>query len=198
MTYYRILSLFILIVAPLMGNSIPEQWGWENSVVEWLQILILALGLLLCWKKPSGSFGLFTTPIWLILIGRELSWGRVFFPLGIDANGPYFPALKQLWYGPAVYPIITILLLGWILAIIKYKLYKIPLTMIKNKTFPWINLAITFLGVVTTHFSEHILHLQKVEEIAETVVYVGFIVLALQIKQAVIKPENNKQYLVNQ
>ncbi|MPL68867.1 hypothetical protein SDC9_14600 [bioreactor metagenome] len=197
MTYYRILSLLILAAAPLMANWIPEQWGWENSVVEWLQVAVLALGLLLSWKQPSGSFGLFTTPIWLILIGRELSWGRVLFPLGVNAHGPYFPALKQLWYGQAVYPIVAILLLGWIFAIIKYKLYKVPLAMIKNKTFPWINLAITFLGVVTTHFSEHILHLQKVEEIAETVVYVGFIVLALQIKQAVIKPENNKQYQVD-
>jgi len=194
--YYRIISVLCLALSFWANRWLPVQWGWENNVLECLQALILALGLILSWIKPHSSsytknivryFGLFSTPIWLLLIGRELSWGRVFFPLGVNASGPYFPPLSALWYGSAVYPAITIILFFWVFALLKYRLYMIPLNMIRCGVFPWTNFSITFIGTVIAYIAERRLHLPITEEVAESVVYIGLIVLALQVKHILLK-----------
>lgn len=46
------------------------------------------------------------------MIGRELSWGRVFYPIGMDKNGEQiFVKVHELWYGSVVYPMVGILIL---------------------------------------------------------------------------------------
>ncbi|WP_371374865.1 hypothetical protein [Sporomusa aerivorans] len=48
--------------------------------------------------------------VWLIMMGRELSWGRVFFdPVAIGSDGPAFPSIHEIWYGSFVYPILTVI-----------------------------------------------------------------------------------------
>ncbi|MPN09409.1 hypothetical protein SDC9_156699 [bioreactor metagenome] len=157
-------------------------------MLEWLQAFILAVGLILCWRADK-IFGLFTAPAWLILIARELSWGRVFYPLGVRADGPFFLPLNHLWYGPAVYPSLTAVVLIWVFAIIKYKLHMIPLRMIKQRVFPWNNFLLILAGTIATYLAEHN-HLSVAEEMAETVVYIGLIVLALKFNRAMLSSKS--------
>lgn len=182
MSYYRILSLLLLSIGLFASDWLPPEWGWENSVIEWSQVIILSLGLILSWRRSSSSFALFSTPLWLILIGRELSWGRVFFPIGINQSGPHFPALKELWYGPAVYPIVTAILLFWLFAVLRYKLYMIPIRMIKQSVFPWANLSLVFLSVVTAYIAEKHMHRPAGEELCELVAYIWLVAISLEFK----------------
>ena len=59
-------------------------------------------------SKNIKNFWLSILPIWLILLLRELSWGKVFYIKEIGYHGPEFYSLKELWYGPYVYPILAI------------------------------------------------------------------------------------------
>lgn len=100
-----------------LGLFLPSGWGWENGPIENIQVLILAFGLACSLlaaylsrddKKIRNLWG-YSVLIWLLMIGRELSWGRVFFePVIIGPNGPGFPSIHQIWYGNFVYPLNTL------------------------------------------------------------------------------------------
>ncbi len=79
----------------------------ENGPIENLQVLILAAGAVAAWfaaQRAETSQGRHIwycgTVVFLILIGRELSWGRVFYPEGVSR--------LDLWYGPFIYPFLGI------------------------------------------------------------------------------------------
>lgn len=114
----RISLLLTALLFPF-GLFLPNWCGWENGPIENTQIAILATGVILSWKaarrnstdKEMKDLWLLIIPIWLLIIGRELSWGRVFLdPITIGPEGPVFPALHTIWYGKYVYPINTVII----------------------------------------------------------------------------------------
>lgn len=190
---------WILLTSVLLSYFIspylPDSWGWENSLLEWLQVIILSLGLALnCkWWQDAKSAGDFTTarflnwatPLWLLMIGRELSWGRVFYPNGFNtATGPSFLTLAELPYGAFVNPLLAIIIVVWLYAVIKYGLYKIPYQLVKERRFPASELAITFLAFVVAALGEKKLHLPVMEEFDECLAYLGLILTAYCVKAA--------------
>lgn len=79
---------------------------------------------------------------YIVMIARELSYGRVFYPIGIDKNGEQiFMNIHQIWYGPIVYPIIAVLvLIALFLMIQTYKYIK------KNRLFVvYLDIAFVYL-----------------------------------------------------
>ena len=113
-----LLLLGVLLSYPI-SHYLPLMWGWENSLLEWLQVAILALGLVLnyrWWQQAKADNNLSNTRflacatlLWLLMIGREISWGRVFYPSGFDVvNGPSFLTLTQVPYGSLVYPVLAV------------------------------------------------------------------------------------------
>jgi hypothetical protein len=90
----------LILAAYPLARILPPQLAWENNVIESLQALLLLLIALLCFSVPteflrrqSRALGCF----FLLLLGRELSWGRVFFPTGvIDELGPNFISMSNI------------------------------------------------------------------------------------------------------
>jgi len=192
-----------------MSPYLPVEWGWENSPLEWLQVVILAFGLVLTYtwwqdaktvrELSTARFLAWVTPLWLLMIGRELSWGRVFYPNGFDAvNGPYFSSLAELPYGPLVHPLLVVILVVWLYVMIKYALYKIPYQLLKERCFPVSELAITVLAFIAADLGEHKLHLQNMEEFNECLAYLGLILTAYGVKKALRKETEKKIILVKQ
>lgn len=184
-----------VLLSYFISPYLPVSWGWENGFLEWLQVVILAVGLVLNCKwwhdaKSNGNhsrerFLLWASPLWLLMIGRELSWGRVFYPNGFNAvNGPSFVSLAQLPYGSIVNPMLAAVIVVWLFAVIKYGLYKIPYQLLKEKRFPVSELAITILALAVAGFGEKKLHLPVMEEFNECVAYLGLILTAYRIKNA--------------
>ena len=63
-------------------------------------------------KNKFNKFYLACGIFYIIMIARELSYGRVFYPIGIDKNGEQiFVKVHELWYGSVVYPMVGILIL---------------------------------------------------------------------------------------
>ena len=177
---------------------LPVAWGWENGLLERLQIAILTLGLILnyrWWQEAKldnnlsdTRFFAWITPLWLLMIGRELSWGRVFYPKAFDpVNGPSFLNLTQVPYGSLVNPLLTVIIIVWLYAVIKYALYKIPYQLLKNRRFPVTELIITIAAFAVADIGEHKLNLQTMEELNECFAYLGLIWVAYSVKRALRK-----------
>ena len=116
-TYYILIGLMIFLLP--QAFILPIEYSYENHFLENLEVVILFLGIVICIGKirdfilyDSIKFYIASIIIYILMIGRELSWGRVFYPIGIDNNGEQiFIKVQDLWYSPVVYPIIGILTL---------------------------------------------------------------------------------------
>ncbi|KMO85748.1 hypothetical protein AB840_11770 [Megasphaera cerevisiae DSM 20462] len=77
--------LYLLLIIPI-GCEIPEWIAWENGPLEILQNIVLVICIGICLYFWRQSMGKTVHTVWLVsagyfflLLGRELSWGRVFF-----------------------------------------------------------------------------------------------------------------------
>lgn len=130
-TYYILIALMILLLP--QAFVLPVEYSYENHLLENLEVLILCMGLVNMLyrtvslnKNKFNKFYLACGIFYIVMIARELSYGRVFYPIGIDKTGEQiFMNIHQIWYGPIVYPIIAVLvLIALFLMIQTYKYIK--------------------------------------------------------------------------
>lgn len=124
-TYYILIGLMIFLLP--QAFILPIEYSYENHLLENTEVCILGIGLITMFYKimkinikKVKNFYLACGIFYMVMIARELSFGRVFYPIGIDKNGEQvFVNIHQLWYGSIVYPIITILVLLAIVLMVK-------------------------------------------------------------------------------
>lgn len=119
--YTKALVILCILAIIFIGLSfvLPIEYSYENHFLENLEVVILFLGIVICIGKirdfilyDSIKFYVALIIIYILMIGRELSWGRVFYPIGMDKNGEQiFVKVHELWYGSVVYPMVGILIL---------------------------------------------------------------------------------------
>jgi hypothetical protein len=191
LTPISILLLVLLLSVIPLGLWLSPDWAAENGPIEWAQTAILAVGCVTAigaYFYGVGSIAakrlfLCSAPFWLILIARELSWGRVFYPNG---KGGFLP-LKQLWYGSYVFPGIAIVLALIVAYMIKNDLHKEVVYWIKNAKRPAVDGIILVVAAVGADLSEHslagVIGARHVlfEELAETVVYFALLSLTVNL-----------------
>jgi hypothetical protein len=152
--------------------------GWENGFLENTQVVVLFMGMLLCLSaspSPIRKQARVIAALFLLMIGRELSWGRVFFPTGvIDEMGPNFvpmseiPLHQLIHAGIFVYVVILIYLFvhifNW------YYFLKIPI--------PVPPLIFMLVCTIFQRLAEHLLipglmppQMQTMEEFLELCIY---------------------------
>ena len=98
-------AVYAVLLLPL-GYVMPPYLAWENGVLEMLQNIVLFGDMCLAayfFRKTAGMGGKSIHRLWLaaagyflLLLGRELSWGRVFFPTGMDSHGPTFVSMNSI------------------------------------------------------------------------------------------------------
>lgn len=116
-SYYYLLCLIVILLP--QAFILPIEASYENHLLENLEMVILSIGLITMIRKMCinrikeiKGFYLACSIFYFIMIARELSFGRVFYPIGIDSHGEQvFINIHQLWYGSIVYPLIAILVL---------------------------------------------------------------------------------------
>ena len=119
-------SVLLLVLLFPVALTLPEEYSFENHLIENLQVVVLLGGFVMTLRFVGEmrdyvhirNFWLTALPIWLIMALRELSWGRAFYPVGMTEDGPVFISLQDLWYGPAVHPtlgvvIVVLLFFAW-------------------------------------------------------------------------------------
>lgn len=169
----------------------PVSWGWENGPVENAQVLVLLAGLYFAcraWRGGANSkpamLALCVIPIWLILVGRELSWGSVFLdPLGHGPDGPIYSS-RVLWYRPMVPPLAGLLVLGSLFIAWRHQLHRYLAGILAARRFPWLCVFIVLGAALGSTIGEGhlpafardlIARSEVLEEMAECVGYLAMV-----------------------
>ena len=94
--------VYFLLIVPV-AFVMPEHLAWENGPLEILQNIVLFCDVVLCivlFRKTAGQrfhkLWLAVSGYFLLLFGREISWGRIFFQTGMDEHGPTFISMSSV------------------------------------------------------------------------------------------------------
>ena len=114
--------LVFLSIFPCI-KFLPVHYGYENGLLENIQMLVLGIGLFMTIKsKVYKNFFRFATLILTVIILREINYGRtIFFPIPGEVNAYY--SWKEIKYGWMVNPLIGLYLTGIGLYFIINKIY---------------------------------------------------------------------------
>lgn len=175
-------SLLLTLLLFPAGYFLPDWCSWENQPLENIQAVMLLVGAFLAFKvaqhntndKKLHALWLWTIPLWLFLLGRELSWGRVFLtPVMVNSHGPVFPALRQVWFGRYVYPLNTVAGLTTFYGIWK----NWEFAKLKRLRYPLIDIGIFIFAVISNYLFERemitslVQYSQVLEEWSEIIAY---------------------------
>ncbi len=154
---------------------LPETCGYENGVIENLQMATLAIGLFLAiFAKHNKKFFYFAGLVILLLTAREVNYGRtLFFPIPGEVNLYY--SWKEIKYGWLVNPLVGLYITGTVLYFIISKAYFQMWNIIKNVKFPVWNFMLLFAGIGLGEFAEKATENYVFEEISELLFYVALV-----------------------
>lgn len=100
---YRIcvvIAFVAVILSVPLSLVLPVEASFENGLIENAQVVILFVSVIFLLKVrlPLKWFRRFFAAVFLLIALRELSWGRVFFPLKMKPLGPIFIAMTDYEY----------------------------------------------------------------------------------------------------
>ena len=169
----------LAIIALILFFFLPPSIAYENGLLENLQVFELLLGAVFACFIAAKATNTSERNIWycgavtfLICAGRELNWGRVFYPV---ADHNKFLPLKALWYGPIVYPIVGLAIITVLVVLWRSRL----LSFIAERKIPFWNfllfIVLYFLASEAEHRPMYLLgqHLdgEVLEELFECIFY---------------------------
>lgn len=156
---FSLVQLLMFVTAPML----PVSFGWENGPIENAQVILLIGGAVLALRyrdaaptKNQKIFWLIIAPLWFVMAVRELSWGAVFYtPLSFDIElGPQFSSSQQLWYKPAVAPVLASLALALVCAFFYSKQYRTVIKLFKQSNLPITELIIFAVLMISAAAAE--------------------------------------------
>lgn len=186
------LLLLLMLGCYPLSMVLPRTWGWENGVLEVLQVLVLLAGAglaLRAWMRsrplPIATLALCAVPLWIVLAGRELSWGAVFgAPLALTDHGPVYSS-RVLWYKPLVPPLVGLLLGMAVVHACRWRLDRLALRLLREGRIPWLVLVLAVLaeagsscaeGHLQCSFALRLPHAMVFEELVELFAYLAVLV----------------------
>ena len=153
---------------------LPEWMGNENNVIENLQMLWFFAGIWYCYKmasKPMYDWGGKQNFLWyagslffVLLAGRELSWGRALF---YHADGRMYKYSDMGLYGQLVHPLV-----GAMLVLILFLLWRGKIiAFLQTIKFPVMDFILLtlfiFMGWIGEKANIALFHGMLAEELAE-------------------------------
>ena len=125
--------LFALAIIP--GYLLlPESFGYENSIVENIQLFVLIISCIFCLKSKNieyKKFFIFAFLILTILMIREVNCGRtIFFAVPGEVNSFY--RWSEIKYGWLAHPLFGIYIASVAIYFLKNKLFISLWNIIKN------------------------------------------------------------------
>nr|WP_145545405.1 hypothetical protein [Variovorax boronicumulans] len=180
-----------------VGLLLPAHWGWENSWIENLQVLVLMLGFACAAvfvrrsdKHRNRLFWLGIAPVWLLVAARELSWGAVLAePLAFTAEGPQFSS-NTLWFKPYVYGLAGAVLGICAGLLAAARLDRVVGEMLRHAAFPWAETLVVLLAAMGSSLAEGHLgwdasalgaQAQPLEELLELVGYMALVLAQARV-----------------
>lgn len=118
-TLFTFILIILTIILFIASFFMPKECSFENHFLENLEVVVLLIGFIIALSKTLYTklydcikFYIAFSIIFFLMAMRELSWGRVFYPIGINDNGEeIFIKVQELWYFDILYPLIAILVI---------------------------------------------------------------------------------------
>ena len=154
---------------------LPERYGYENGLLENIQMVVLFIGLYLSFTaKTNKKFFIFAGLVLTILILREVNCGRtLFFPIPGVENMYY--SWKDIKYGYLAHPIFGIYIASVAVYFFWNKLFIDLYNLIKGTKLPIWNILLMFAGMFLGLYAEHCTNSLVFEEITELLFYVSLV-----------------------
>lgn len=167
------LAVALLVVPCVM--FLPEQYGYENGLLENLQMVVLFLGVYLAVKsKVNKQFFYFAAMVLVILILREVNCGRtLFFPVPDTVNTFY--GWKDIKYGWLAHPLYGAYMAYVAFYFFKNKLFVDLWAFLSKIKLPVWNILLMLLGMGLGLYAEKVTHNFVFEEITELLFYVSLV-----------------------
>lgn len=142
------IAIVLLVMCLPLGKILPATIAWENGPLEILQVLILLAGAgLACFFAKGNLRSMWSGVggVFFLMIGRELSWGRVFFPTGVvEETGPQFVAMRDIPGHLLIHAAIFAVIVGIIIVLFKHTDFA-ALRQIKFPTTTFLLCTLAFL-----------------------------------------------------
>lgn len=174
-TWFSIIT-FLSIIPCVM--FLPERFTWENSFIENTQIFVLCICFFIAVKSDwNKKFFYWISLIVIILILREVNYGRSFFPQPNSVNSFYQwkEIIPNYWWVPrTLYGLFMVYTLYYFF---KNNLLKNVILYIKKAPIDVWNCLFLIFGIVFGTLGENNIKNQMLEETTETLFYVALCVL---------------------
>ena len=145
-----VISLLILISIVPMLMFMPQEFGFENGLLENIQMAVLFFVVYLCaTAKYNKGFFHFAILVLSILIIREVNCGRtLFFPIPGEYHKYYsWKALPWPWLGKVVHTVYGLWIAIVSIIFLKKSYYKDLWNIIKNIRIPFWNIGFACLAM---------------------------------------------------
>lgn len=166
--------LVAILVVPCI-KYLPQTYGYENGLLENLQLFVLAIACYLGFTaKTNKTFFKFVGLIVIMLMLREVNCGRtIFFPVPGEVNTFY--KWKDIKYGYLAHPLYGIYIASVVIYFLWNKLFVNLWQIIKNVKIPVWNILLLITGMSLGMYAEKCLHNMVFEEITELLFYVSLV-----------------------
>lgn len=171
-TWLAILSAIAIVPCVLY---LPESYGYENGLLENIQMAVLFIGLYLSFTaKVDKKFFIFAGLVLTILMLREVNCGRTLF-FAIPGEVDAFYSWSEIKYGYLAHPLFGLYMASVAVYFLWNKLFINLWNIIKNIKFPVWNVLLLIAGVILSLYAEHTLDNAVMEEITELLFYVSLV-----------------------
>lgn len=181
------LAAVLEILSLILSRILPVELSFENGLIENLQVIVLIAGaifsLSLFFQTRDARlkwFQIFCAAAFLLVAFRELSWGRVFFPIAQENFGPVFVDMKDYHFKMQVYFFIAVCGAAMLFILFKF----IPVKKFLQCKFPTKIFAVLIVAIVCQYLGEHGYFLDRTtgqifEELNELIAYSCFPAICL-------------------
>lgn len=188
------IAMVVAVLSIPVGMYMPESFGYENGVVENMQMVVLALGVYFCFRSNNHrQLFIFAGLVLIMLMLREVNCGRtLFFAKPGEVNSFY--KWKEIPYGWVARVVFGLYIGASVLYFFVKKLYMQIWNAMKMVSFPVWNLLLALLGMSLGVYAERCMKNLTIEELAELVFYVSLVGL-LHIyarKHETVEPPSQK------
>ena len=168
-----VIAIICLLLITPCSLYLPQTYGYENGLIENIQMVILIITFILCLKaKDNKKFFIFTALIITILILREINCGRTLF-FAIPGKENEFYKWSEIKYGYLAHPLFGLYMLSVAIYFIKNKLY-IPLwNYITKYAIPVYNTLFLITGMLLGIYADKHTNNLVLEETSELLMYVS-------------------------
>lgn len=186
--FYPHLWLLIIYIpfVFIVKEFLPQNIARENGPIENFQLVLLAVGVYLCWQAMKKTNIKYDKYIWqagmlfyILLFGRELSWGRAVL-MREDGTMPQWRDLGL--YGQIAHPLIGIAMVSLCILFYRGGFFHF-LTTVK---IPMWDIVFLVMFVVLVDISEHydfsIFHGEIDEEFFECAMYFEMLIVTEYVK----------------